>query len=245
MYILLTIISAILTSLSQITSKIGINKTNQNQATLTKTVIILILSLLFIKEIKINIYIILSSIALIYSWIYYFKSLKNNKLYEIIPIFFLSTIIITIASKIIFNQQINYISLILIIIGNIIAINKIDKNAIIQTILLSIHIILLKLSKIEPMNAIFINSVVGIIILPKTKLTKEKNIIISSILTMVSWILYYKAINIGKLPIIVAIEKLNIIITLILSSLILKEKPNKKLILGIIVITFGTIHALI
>lgn len=66
-------------------------------------------------------------------------------------------------------------------------------------------------------------------------------LVISGICTGLSWLCYYKAIQIGEVIKVASIDKFSIVLTMILSFLILKEIITLKMFLGIILITFGTL----
>lgn len=63
---------------------------------------------------------------------------------------------------------------------------------------------------------------------------------LSGIATGLSWLCYYKAIQIGEVSKVVPIDKFSIVITLILTVLILKETLTLKVIIGAVFITLGT-----
>ncbi len=62
---------------------------------------------------------------------------------------------------------------------------------------------------------------------------------ISGLTTTISWIFYYKAINIGEVSYVASIDKGSIVITLLLSLIILGEPLTPKLIIGASLITIG------
>lgn len=66
-------------------------------------------------------------------------------------------------------------------------------------------------------------------------------LIISGIATGASWICYYSAIQSGIVSIVVPVDKLSILVSVLFSVLILKEKISKKSVLGLILIIFGTL----
>ena len=70
-------------------------------------------------------------------------------------------------------------------------------------------------------------------------------IILSSFTTWLSWLFYFNALNKGETSIVFTIEKLSIVVTITLSTLILKEKLAKKSIIGLIIILFSTILLII
>ncbi len=66
-------------------------------------------------------------------------------------------------------------------------------------------------------------------------------LILSGLATGLSWLFYYKAIQIGQVTSVVAIDKLSIIITIVLASFILNEQITVKSVLGGILIAAGTL----
>lgn len=70
-------------------------------------------------------------------------------------------------------------------------------------------------------------------------------LILSGVATGLSWLCYFSAIAIGKVSIVAPIDKFSVVITMILSFIILKEKASKTTIIGGIVIKVGTILLII
>jgi transporter family protein len=65
-------------------------------------------------------------------------------------------------------------------------------------------------------------------------------LVLSGLATGISWLFYYKALQIGEASKVVPIDKLSIVITIILAFLILGETVNLKTIIGGLLITIGT-----
>ena len=65
-------------------------------------------------------------------------------------------------------------------------------------------------------------------------------LILSGIATGLSWLCYYKALQIGEASKVVPIDKLSVVITMILAFVILKEAVTVKTVIGGIFITLGT-----
>lgn len=65
-------------------------------------------------------------------------------------------------------------------------------------------------------------------------------LILSGIATGLSWLFYYKALQIGEASKVVPIDKFSVVISMILAFVILKETANIKTIVGGIFITIGT-----
>ena len=76
------------------------------------------------------------------------------------------------------------------------------------------------------------------------KLINSKNLIfliVSGISTGLSWIFYFKALQIGDVAKVTVIDKLSIVFTIILAFIFLKETISLKMIIGIVLIFAGTL----
>jgi len=65
-------------------------------------------------------------------------------------------------------------------------------------------------------------------------------LILSGIATGLSWLFYYKALQLGQASKVVPIDKFSVVISMILAFIILKETITVKTLLGGIFITIGT-----
>ena len=66
-------------------------------------------------------------------------------------------------------------------------------------------------------------------------------LIVSGITTGLSWIFYFKALQIGEVAKVTVIDKLSIVFTIILAFIFLKETISLKTIIGIVLIFAGTL----
>lgn len=66
-------------------------------------------------------------------------------------------------------------------------------------------------------------------------------LILSGIATGASWLCYYKALQLGEASKVVPIDKLSVVITLVLASVILHEQFTAKSVVGCILIGAGTL----
>ena len=64
---------------------------------------------------------------------------------------------------------------------------------------------------------------------------------LSGVATGLSWLFYYKALQMGDVSKVVPIDKLSIVITLIMAFIILGEAVTAKTIIGAVLITIGTL----
>ena len=65
-------------------------------------------------------------------------------------------------------------------------------------------------------------------------------LILSGLATGLSWLCYYKALQIGEVSKVAPIDKFSIVLTLILAFVILKEPLTPKAVIGGLLITAGT-----
>lgn len=66
-------------------------------------------------------------------------------------------------------------------------------------------------------------------------------LVLSGIATGLSWIFYFKALQIGQASKVVPIDKFSLVLTIILAVIILKERINLFTVLGAMLITGGTV----
>lgn len=66
-------------------------------------------------------------------------------------------------------------------------------------------------------------------------------LIVSGITTGLSWIFYFKALQIGEVAKVTVIDKLSIVFTIIFAFIFLKETISLKMIIGIVLIFAGTL----
>lgn len=76
-----------------------------------------------------------------------------------------------------------------------------------------------------------------------TSLSKQNVIflIISGLATGLSWIFYFKALQVGKVSQVAPVDKLSVALTLILSVLFLGEALTVKTVMGALLIIMGTV----
>lgn len=66
-------------------------------------------------------------------------------------------------------------------------------------------------------------------------------LILSGLATGASWLCYYRALQIGEASKVVPVDKLSVVITLILAFVFLHEKFTPKSLVGVALITAGTL----
>ena len=224
--------------------------------------------------IKTIIFLILSGLATGLSWLCYFKALQLGNVNKVTPIDKSSTILTMVLAMIFLGEKITFlkfISIILIGIGTYLMIEKKKDNkqakdnkwllyAFGSAIFASLTSILGKIGieGVESNLGTAIRTIVvlvmaWIVVFVTKKQSEIKNIdkrswkflLLSGLTTGLSWLCYYKALQDGEASIVVPIDKLSIVITIVFSYFILKEKLSKKSMLGLIGIIVGTLLLLV
>ena len=223
---------------------------------------------------KTIIFLILSGLATGLSWLCYFKALQLGNVNKVTPIDKSSTILTMVLAMIFLGEKITFlkfISIILIGIGTYLMIEKKKDNkqakdnkwllyAFGSAIFASLTSILGKIG-IEGVESNLGTAIRTIVVLVMawivvfvTKKQSEikkidkrswKFLLLSGLTTGLSWLCYYKALQEGEASIVVPIDKLSIVITIVFSYFILKEKLSKKSMLGLIGIILGTLLLLV
>ena len=223
---------------------------------------------------KTIIFLILSGLATGLSWLCYFKALQLGNVNKVTPIDKSSTILTMFLAMIFLGEKITFlkfISIILIGIGTYLMIEKKKDNkqakdnkwllyAFGSAIFASLTSILGKIG-IEGVESNLGTAIRTIVVLVMawivvfvTKKQSEikkidkrswKFLLLSGLTTGLSWLCYYKALQDGEASIVVPIDKLSIVITIVFSYFILKEKLSKKSMLGLIGIILGTLLLLV
>lgn len=223
---------------------------------------------------KTIIFLILSGLATGLSWLCYFRALQLGNVNKVTPIDKSSTILTMVLAIIFLGERITVlkiVSIVLIGVGTYLMIEKKDdkklaKNnkwllyALASAVFASLTSILGKIGieGVESNLGTAIRTIVvllmaWVVVFVTKKQSEIKNIdknswkflILSGLTTGLSWLCYYKALQTGEASIVVPIDKLSITITIALSYFILKEKLNKKSMIGLIGIVIGTMLLLI
>lgn len=66
-------------------------------------------------------------------------------------------------------------------------------------------------------------------------------LVLSGLATGLSWLFYFKAIQLGDISRVAPVDKLSVVITILLAFCILKEPVSIKVVLGALLITAGSI----
>lgn len=220
---------------------------------------------------KTLLFLVLSGIATGASWLCYFKALQIGDVNKVVPIDKSSTILTILLACIFFHEGLSLFKLVcvcLIGLGTMLMINRkedvksnsLDKSWLIYVILSAVFASLTSiLGKIcisgidSNLGTAIRTSVVlvmaWLMVFVKNKQSEIKSIdhkellfiILSGFATGASWLCFYRALQDGLASIVVPIDKLSILVTIGFSRVVFHEKLSRKALLGLILITVGTV----
>lgn len=216
-------------------------------------------------------FLILSGLATGASWICYFKALSMGDVNKVVPIDKSSTILTVILAIICFGETSNlFVKLtgtLLLAIGIFLMIEKKKAEArnqskgwmiyaILAAVFAALTSILAKvgISGVESNLGTAIRTCVVLIMAWIVVLAQKKQktiksidkkellfISLSGIATGGSWLCYYYAIQNGIVSVVVPIDKMSILIAVIFSYFVFKEKLTKKAVVGLLLMLTGTL----
>lgn len=219
---------------------------------------------------KTLLFLILSGLATGGSWLCYFKALQIGDVNKVTPIDKSSTILTMLLAFIILDEKLSILKIIcMLLIGTgtflMITKKKSDKEtkgfgwfwyAVLSAVFASLTSVLGKIgiSEINSNLGTAIRTVVVLVMAWIMVFVTEKQselkkiekrslmfICLSGLTTGLSWLCYYKALQDGPASVVVPVDKLSILVTIAFSYFILKEKLTKKSLLGLILMTAGTL----
>lgn len=213
----------------------------------------------------------LSGLATGASWICYFKALSMGDINKVVPVDKSSTVLTVLLAIICFgevsNLAVKLISTVILGVGILLMVEKKNTEkqkikrswlvyAILSAIFAALTSILAKMgiSGVESNLGTAIRTGVVLILAwcivfargkhKEIKKLDRKELLfisLSGIATGASWLCYYYAIGEGLVSVVVPIDKLSIIVTVIFSYVVFKEKLSKKALLGLLLMVAGTL----
>ena len=217
------------------------------------------------------IFLILSGLATGASWICYFKALSMGDINKVVPIDKSSTILTVLLAIICFDETSNLIfkllATVILGVGIFLMVEKkqVEEKtenkswivyAILSAVFAALTSILAKvgITDVESNLGTAIRTAVvlilsWIIVFARGKQTQLKTIdkkellfiCLSGLATGASWLCYYFAIQHGIVSVVVPIDKLSIVLTVLFSFIVFKEKLSKKALIGLILMIVATL----
>lgn len=217
------------------------------------------------------VFLILSGIATGASWLCYFKALSVGDVNKVVPIDKSSTIISVLLAIVVLGERSHLsaklLGIFLLGLGIFMMIEKKEQNrdsknghwilyAVFSAIFAALTSILAKIgiSDVESNLGTAIRTCVVLVMAWVVVFAKGKQsrlvginkkelgfIALSGITTGASWLCYYYAIQNGMVSVVVPIDKLSIIVSILFSYLVFREKLSKKAFLGLCLMIIGTL----
>ena len=222
-------------------------------------------------EPKAFIFLILSGLSTGASWICYFKALSVGDINKVVPIDKSSTVLTVLLAIICFGETSNLvmklIATAILAVGIFLMVEKKKREekqksktwmlyAVLAAVFAALTSILAKMgiSGVESNLGTAIRTGVvlimaWVIVFARGKQAQLRSIDkkellfigLSGIATGASWLCYYYAIQNGEVSVVVPIDKLSIIVTVIFSYFVFKEKLSKKAFAGLCLMVAGTL----
>ncbi len=216
-------------------------------------------------------FLVLSGLATGASWICYFKALSLGNINKVVPIDKSSTVLTVLLAIICFgetsNLTVKLIATVILAVGIFLMVEKKQTDQTSESKVWMIYAVLsavfAALTSILAKIGIFgVESNLGtairtgvvlvmawIIVLSKGKQKEIKHIdkkellfiTLSGVATGASWLCYYYAIQNGVVSVVVPIDKLSILVTVIFSYFVFKEKLSIKAFIGLCLMILGTL----
>ena len=216
-------------------------------------------------------FLILSGIATGASWICYFKALSVGDVNKVVPVDKSSTVLTVLLAIILFSETnhiaVKLVGTVLLAVGIFLMIEKKKADAkqtkvlwlpyaIGSAVFAALTSILAKvgIEGVESNLATAIRTSVvlvmaWLIVLIKGKQKQLKSldkkelgfIALSGLATGGSWLCYYYAIQNGVVSVVVPIDKMSVVVTVVFSYFVFKEKLSRKAIIGLALMVIGTL----
>lgn len=216
-------------------------------------------------------FLILSGIATGASWICYFKALSVGDVNNVVPVDKSSTVLTVLLAIILFSETnhiaVKLVGTVLLAVGIFLMIEKKKADAkqtkvlwlpyaIGSAVFAALTSILAKvgIEGVESNMATAIRTGVvlvmaWLIVLIKGKQKQLKSldkkelgfIALSGLATGGSWLCYYYAIQNGVVSVVVPIDKMSVVVTVVFSYFVFKEKLSRKAIIGLALMVIGTL----
>ncbi len=216
-------------------------------------------------------FLVLSGIATGASWLCYFKALSLGDVNKVMPIDKSSTILSVLLAMVLFQETgqlaAKLVGIVLLAAGTYLMIEQKGRSiksknsrwlvyAVLSAVFAALTSILGKvgISGVESNLGTAVRTGVvllmawGIVFLKgkqgQVKSVDKKElafIVLSGIATGASWLCYYNAIQNGIVSVVVPIDKMSILVTVLFSYVVLKEKLSKKSFAGLCLMAIGTL----
>jgi len=221
------------------------------------------------------VFLVLSGLTTGGSWLCYFRALQIGDVNKVVPVDKSSTILTMLLSFFLLGEELTWlkvIAMILIGVGTYLMIERKETAvanpkgykwliyAILSAVFASLTAILGKIGIVgvesnlgTAIRTVVVLAMAWLIIFLQGKQHEIKKIDkrswvfigLSGLATGLSWLCFYRALQEGPASVVIPIDKLSILVTVAFGYFVLHEKPNKKPLVGLVMIVIGTLSLLI
>lgn len=213
-------------------------------------------------------FLLLSGLSTAFAWLSYFKALQLGDASRVVVVDKSSIIITILLSFIVFKEKPSitvFIGMLLIAAGILLMLKKGENEntgrawqlyAFLSAIFVSLTAIFGKIGVGEANSAfatavrtLVVFVVVWAVVLGQKKHRYIKSIdkkswlfiVLSGITTGLAWFMFFLALKQGRASVVVSIEKLNIIVTVLFSRILLREALRRRFVSGLLCLILGTV----
>ena len=254
--------SALFAGVTSILAKCGIRKTDSNVATAIRTVVVLVFSWLMVFVVGSQntigdiapgtlLFLVLSGLATGASWLCYFHALQIGDVNKVVPVDKSSIILTVLLAFFLLKEPVSLTKAVghgwllfaaasavfaslTSILGKI-GISGVESNlgTAIRTVVVLVMawVVVFVTGKQHTVRDV-----------PKRELGF---ICLSGLATGASWLCYYRALQEGPASLVVPIDKLSILVTILFSYVVFREKLSRRAFLGLVLVTAGTLVMLL
>ncbi|MDR0284969.1 MAG: EamA family transporter [Propionibacteriaceae bacterium] len=224
---------------------------------------------------KTVVFLVLSGLATGGSWLCYFRALQIGNVNQVVPVDKSSTVLTMLLSFILFGEGLTWLKVVAMVLiggGTYVMIERKVAGpvaatgykwlvyAILSAVFASLTAILGKVGIVgvesnlgTAIRTMVVLVLAWLIVLMQRKQRDNKHIDkrswlfigLSGLATGLSWLCFYRALQTGPVSVVVPIDKLSILVTIVFSFFVLREKLGWKSLLGLGLIMVGTASLLV
>lgn len=224
---------------------------------------------LFTIESRSLVFLILSGLATGFSWLCYFRALSLGNVNKVVAVDKLSTVLAVIAAFLFLQEPVSWYAwggAVLLTAGTLLMIQKKEEQkrgggrwllyALLSALFAALTSILGKIG-VENVDSnlgtairtcvVLLMAWLICIVQKKVSLVRKiekksmRFILLSGITGGLSWLCYYYALKYGKTTAVIAVDKLSVVLTIVFARVLLKERLNKRAVLGTALLSLGVL----
>ena len=218
---------------------------------------------------KTLLFLILSGLATGASWLCYFRALSLGNVNKVVAVDKLSTVLAVIAAFLFLQEPVSWYAwggAVLLTAGTLLMIQKKEEQkrgggrwllyALLSALFAALTSILGKIG-VENVDSnlgtairtyvVLLMAWLICIVQKKVSLVRKiekksmRFILLSGITGGLSWLCYYYALKYGKTTAVIAVDKLSVVLTIVFARVLLKERLNKRAVLGAALLSLGVL----